>query len=235
MATMSGPLAASVLALASPRCAGADNWIDVEPRRRESVRAGSGAEEPDPSSRPSPAGIKLTRRRDADGKTYVARTAKFDGTDAAWTGNPNADTASPKRMDANHYRNVWKKDGKATVTADVMVSKDGKTLTVTQTGKDAKGRAMKTVEVFDRLQLEGTIPADVRFQVQYPTPLASMTGTIAPEDMPAVAAAYESALFADLATLRRSWTSPAPWPPRTSPPSIPWRTAPATAGRSWSS
>jgi len=56
-------------------------------------------------------------------------------------------------------------------------------------------------EVFDRLQREGTIPADVRFQVQYPTPLASMAGTIVPEDMPAVAAAYESALFADLATL----------------------------------
>jgi hypothetical protein len=56
-------------------------------------------------------------------------------------------------------------------------------------------------EVFDRLQQEGTIPADVRFQVQYPTPLASMAGTIVPEDMPAVAAAYESALFADLATL----------------------------------
>src|SRR4051812_19844630 len=51
-------------------------------------------------------------------------------------------------------------------------------------------------ETFDRLQQDGTIPAGVRFQVQYPTPLASMAGTIAPEDMPAVAAAYESALFA---------------------------------------
>jgi hypothetical protein len=56
-------------------------------------------------------------------------------------------------------------------------------------------------EVFDRLQREGSIPAGVRFQAQYPTPLASMAGTIVPEDMPAVAVAYESALFADLATL----------------------------------
>ena len=76
--------------------------------------------------------------------------SKFDGTAVPWTGNPNADTATPKRMDANHYRNVWKKNGKATITADVMVSKDGKTLTVTQTGKDAKGRVMDTVEVFDK-------------------------------------------------------------------------------------
>jgi hypothetical protein len=53
-------------------------------------------------------------------------------------------------------------------------------------------------EIFDRLQREGTIPAGVRLQMQYPTPLASVAGTIAPEDLPAVAAAYERALFADL-------------------------------------
>lgn len=53
---------------------------------------------------------------------------------------------------------------------------------------------------FERLQNEGTIPADVRFQLQYPTPLASMAGTIAPDDLPQVAASYEQALFADLDT-----------------------------------
>jgi hypothetical protein len=53
-------------------------------------------------------------------------------------------------------------------------------------------------ETFDRLQKDGTIPAGVRFQMQYPTPLASVAGTIVPEDLPAVAAAYEPALFADL-------------------------------------
>jgi hypothetical protein len=59
----------------------------------------------------------------------------------------------------------------------------------------------ESFEVFDRLQREGTIPAGVRFQVQYPTPLASMAGTIVPEDQQAVAASYERALFADLDTL----------------------------------
>jgi len=59
----------------------------------------------------------------------------------------------------------------------------------------------QSFEVFDRLQADGTIPAGVRFQVQYPTPLASMAGTIVPDDMPAVAASYERALFADLDTL----------------------------------
>jgi hypothetical protein len=56
----------------------------------------------------------------------------------------------------------------------------------------------ESFEIFDRLQQDGTIPAGVRLQMQYPTPLASMAGTIVPEDLPAVAAAYEAALFADL-------------------------------------
>jgi hypothetical protein len=56
----------------------------------------------------------------------------------------------------------------------------------------------ESFEVFDRLQKAGTIAAGVRFQMQYPTPLASMAGTIVPEDLPAVAASYERALFADV-------------------------------------
>jgi hypothetical protein len=59
----------------------------------------------------------------------------------------------------------------------------------------------ESFETFDRLQQDGTIAAGVRMQVQYPTPIASMAGTILPEDLPAVAAAYERALFADLADL----------------------------------
>jgi hypothetical protein len=54
---------------------------------------------------------------------------------------------------------------------------------------------------FERLQNEGTIPREVRFQMQYPTPLASIAGTIAPEDQPAVATSYEEALLTDLDTV----------------------------------
>lgn len=56
----------------------------------------------------------------------------------------------------------------------------------------------ESYRLFSALHENGTIPAGVRFQLQYPTPLASMAGTIAPDDMPAVAGAYEAALFADL-------------------------------------
>ena len=51
---------------------------------------------------------------------------------------------------------------------------------------------------FRALQDDGTIAADMRMQLQYPTPLASMAGTIAPEDLPAVSRTYEEALLADL-------------------------------------
>lgn len=57
---------------------------------------------------------------------------------------------------------------------------------------------LASFEVFDQLQKSGTIPADVRFQLQYPTPLASTAGTFVPEDMAAIAASYEAALFADV-------------------------------------
>jgi hypothetical protein len=55
----------------------------------------------------------------------------------------------------------------------------------------------ESFRLFSVLQEDGTIPPGVRFQMQYPTPLASLAGTIAPEEMPGVAAAYEAALFAE--------------------------------------
>ncbi len=58
----------------------------------------------------------------------------------------------------------------------------------------------KSFATFERMRNEGTIPADVRFQLQYPTPLASIAGTIAPDDTPRVAPSYEEALLADLDT-----------------------------------
>jgi hypothetical protein len=100
----------------------------------------------------TPAGIKLTSDgTDAQGKPmHGGYTSKFDGQDVPWAGNPMADTACPKRVDDNTYENVWKQGGKATVSATVAVSKDGKTLTVTQTGKDASGAAVNSVAVYDK-------------------------------------------------------------------------------------
>ncbi len=48
-----------------------------------------------------------------------------------------------------------------------------------------------------RLHAEGLVPPGVRFQAEYPTPLASIASFIAPEDRAAVEPSYERALFAD--------------------------------------
>lgn len=97
----------------------------------------------------TPAGIKLTSDgTDPQGKPMQGQyTSKFDGKDVVWTGNPSADMASPKRIDANSYENVWKSGGKPTMTAKVVVSNDNKTLTVTQT---PHGATQSSVAVYDR-------------------------------------------------------------------------------------
>jgi hypothetical protein len=100
----------------------------------------------------TPAGIKLTSDgTDAQGKaTHGEYTSNFDGKDVAWTGNPTADMASPKRIDASRYENVWKLAGKQTMKSVVVVSTDNKTLTVTQTPSGAQGEATASVAVYDR-------------------------------------------------------------------------------------
>ena len=51
---------------------------------------------------------------------------------------------------------------------------------------------------FDRLQSDGVIPAGVRFQVEYPTPLASINAWLVEADQDSVEPSYEKALFGDL-------------------------------------
>jgi hypothetical protein len=97
-------------------------------------------------------GIKLTSDgTDPQGKKIQAGyTSKFDGKEVKWTGNPMADTAAPRKIDDNSYENSWKIGGKGTVTAKVVVSKDGKTLTVTQDGTGPNGEKVHSVGVYDR-------------------------------------------------------------------------------------
>ena len=100
----------------------------------------------------APGGIQFTGDGvDADGKaTHTMFLSKFDGKDVPYAGNPDADTASPKKIDDNSYENTWKKGGKATVVSKVVVSADGKTMTITQTGTNAKGEAVNNVIVYNK-------------------------------------------------------------------------------------
>jgi hypothetical protein len=97
-------------------------------------------------------GIKLTSHGvAADGTPlHSSYESKFDGKDVPWEGNPDADTATPLRIDDNNDTNMWKKGGKDVVDSKVTVSADGKTLTISQTGTNAKGVAVKNTVVFVR-------------------------------------------------------------------------------------
>jgi len=86
-----------------------------------------------------------------DGKpTHVQYSAKFDGKDYPATGVANADAVSLKRIDANTIETQQKKGGKVVMTITTKVSKDGKTRTSTWHGKNAEGKDVHNVVVFDK-------------------------------------------------------------------------------------
>ena len=77
-------------------------------------------------------------------------TANYDGKDVPVTGNPDVDTVSRKRINASTVQTVNKKGGKVTTTQTSVVSKDGKTRTVTTRGVNAKGEKVNNVAVYER-------------------------------------------------------------------------------------
>jgi hypothetical protein len=88
---------------------------------------------------------------DADGKpALVEYTAKYDGKDYPVTGATDFDTISLKRVNATTAKATLKKGGKVVQTARRVVSKDGKTLTLTTKGTNAKGQTVNNVAVFDK-------------------------------------------------------------------------------------
>jgi hypothetical protein len=82
--------------------------------------------------------------------TRAAFSVKADGKDHPATGLPYADTITMKRIDADTIQTVSKKGGKVTVTTRSVVSKDGKTRTSTQTGKNEQGQDVKNILVYEK-------------------------------------------------------------------------------------
>jgi hypothetical protein len=99
---------------------------------------------------PSGQGEKVTAEFvNADGtRTTTQYTANFDGKDNPLTGSQIADTVSLKRIDARTTDRTDKKGGKVAQTLRRVVSKDGKTMTVTTKGTNAQGQAVNNVAVF---------------------------------------------------------------------------------------
>ena len=78
-------------------------------------------------------------------------TSLRDGKEEAKvTGNPMFDTVTASRESANAGTNLYKKGGKLVMTTKVAIAADGKSMTVTSTGTDAKGQAVNNVAHYTR-------------------------------------------------------------------------------------
>ncbi len=146
-------LAVCVMALLSaPAALAADNWIGSWKldTAKSTFKPGPMPKSLTLTYTATPDGVKFSSSGvDGEGKPMQSDfVSKFDGKEVPYKGNPNADTASPKKIDDNTFENTWKKGGAATITARGVVSKDGKTLTITQKGKNAKGEAVEATGVF---------------------------------------------------------------------------------------
>ena len=97
-------------------------------------------------------GVKYTADGvDGEGKPmHWELQAKYDGKLTPFKGNPDADMLAYKRIDANTVESTTQFKGKPTVRGTVVVSADGKTRTLTQTGTNAKGQTVNNVVVYDK-------------------------------------------------------------------------------------
>lgn len=97
-------------------------------------------------------GVKVTTKGvDAEGKpTATQYTANYDGKDYPVAGQPDWDTTAVKRIDAYTVEFTRKRGGKVVQTGTNVVSKDGKTRTITAKGINAKGEKISNVTIWEK-------------------------------------------------------------------------------------
>jgi hypothetical protein len=97
-------------------------------------------------------GIKVTVEGvSGDGSKHgYSYTANFDGKDNPVTGSPMIDAIGYKKIDDNTFDGASKKSGKVVSNVRIAVAKDGKSMTVTVKGTNAKGEAVSDVVAYDR-------------------------------------------------------------------------------------
>ena len=98
-------------------------------------------------------GIKTTVEGvNSEGKPISGHyAASYDGKDNPVTGEGLPyDTIALKRINANTVESTTKKDGKVVVNGKRVLSKDGKVMTMTGKGINAKGEPTNNVAVYDK-------------------------------------------------------------------------------------
>jgi hypothetical protein len=95
---------------------------------------------------------QIVKGIDGEGKPIDLTASRLlDGKDGPAIGTLyGADTLAVKRINDHTTEAVYKKDGKVLVTSRSVVSKDGKTRTVTAKGVNASGAKVNNVAVYDR-------------------------------------------------------------------------------------
>jgi hypothetical protein len=87
----------------------------------------------------------------SDGKpTHYTWVGEFDGKDYPVIGDPLSDARSYTVVDDRILGFNLKKGGKITVSGRIAVSVDGKTRTVTMSGRDATGQRVSSSEVYEK-------------------------------------------------------------------------------------
>jgi hypothetical protein len=88
---------------------------------------------------------------DANGKpSHTEWSGKFDGKDYPVTGDPNSDARSYTKLNERTLTTTNKKNGKVTVTGQIVISPDGKSRTVTVSGTTPERKKFKNVAVYDK-------------------------------------------------------------------------------------
>jgi len=75
-----------------------------------------------------------------------------DGRDRPITGDPDADMLSLTRIDAFTSALTLKRAGRIVITGTQAISRDGKVMTVTTNGVNARGQTISDVAVFEKQQ-----------------------------------------------------------------------------------
>jgi hypothetical protein len=74
----------------------------------------------------------------------------YDGKPVPITGNPNADTATRKRLSPTTTETTFTKGGKVTSVNTAVVAADGKTMTITAKGTTAQGQPLLNVQLYEK-------------------------------------------------------------------------------------
>ena len=86
----------------------------------------------------------------AGSSTNTTNPHIYDGQVHPITGNPSVDTRMYSRSDANTVISASMKGGKLVQVTTIVLSPDGRTITTTGRGVDAKGQPVNSVAVYDK-------------------------------------------------------------------------------------